>query len=335
MSADRGSRLHPDGRTLRAASGGDRARLGEIARPRDALCRIAPASRGSESRSPPTPLRVLGDWRRRWVVAVAALGLEAEASIEGAETALEVWDKAFNDGENHRNRMRRVAGIQRNMNDFETEARALIQRCAPTAADLPAEAAARLLNERLVAARTAQTKRQRGGRAEGDGAASARGGGGSPGKGRGDNGDARGRLPPGSDVVALLAARAERSRLAEALGRQRHPSRRSRRWRRRSAADRGDECVRSGRGHSKAEGTGAPGRRTRAAGKGPLRGTRPAPTEAGGIRKRHRRRGGGAAAPQRGGRTRGRRPALGGLEGGFGAARRRARRTIAPRGATR
>ena len=55
--------------------------------------------------------------------------------------------------------MRRVAGIQRNMNDFETEAHALIQRCAPTAADLPAEAAARLLNERLVAARTAQTQR--------------------------------------------------------------------------------------------------------------------------------------------------------------------------------
>ena len=31
---------------------------------------------------------VLEDWRRRWVVAVAALGLEADASIEGAETAL-------------------------------------------------------------------------------------------------------------------------------------------------------------------------------------------------------------------------------------------------------
>ena len=69
------------------------------------------------------------DWRRRWVVAVAALGLDADASIEAAETALEVWDKASNDGENHRNRMRRVAGIQRDMSDFENEARALVQRC--------------------------------------------------------------------------------------------------------------------------------------------------------------------------------------------------------------
>src|SRR6185437_139951 len=78
----------------------------------------------------------LEDWRRRWVVAAAALGLAADASIEAAETALEVWDKAFNDGENHRNRMRRVAGIQRNMTDFETEARALVRRCAPAAVDL-------------------------------------------------------------------------------------------------------------------------------------------------------------------------------------------------------
>ena len=87
---------------------------------------------------------------------------------------MQVWDKASNDSENHRNRMRRVAGIQRNMNDFETEAHALIQRCAPTAAELPAEAAARLLNERLVAARTCTNQTSRGGRAEGNGSASAR-----------------------------------------------------------------------------------------------------------------------------------------------------------------
>ena len=164
---------------------------------------------------------VLEDWRRRWLVAVAALGLEADASIEGAETALEVWDKASNDSENHRNRMRRVAGIQRNMNDFETEAHALIQRCTPSSADLPAEAAARLLNERLVAARRAQTKRH----AAAELSETAR---------RGcDEARARlakaketmtthaARLPSGSDVVALLAREEERSRIAEALGRQR------------------------------------------------------------------------------------------------------------------
>jgi uncharacterized protein YhaN len=161
------------------------------------------------------------DWRRRWVVAVAAIGLEADASIEAAETALEVWDKASNDTENHRNRMRRVAGIQRNMNDFETEAYALIHHCAPTAADLPAEAAARLLNERLVAARTAQTKRHAA--AERSEAAQraldeARA---LLGRAKETMAKQAARLPLGSDVVALLAREAERSRLAEALGRQR------------------------------------------------------------------------------------------------------------------
>jgi uncharacterized protein YhaN len=163
----------------------------------------------------------LANWRRRWVVAIVALGLEADASIEGAETALEVWDKASNDTENHRNRMRRVAGIQRNMNDFENEARVLVQRCAPAAADLPAEAAARLLNERLVAARTAQTKRHAA--AERSEAAhraldEARA---LLGRAKETMAEQAARLPLGSDVVALLAREAERSRLAEALGRQR------------------------------------------------------------------------------------------------------------------
>jgi uncharacterized protein YhaN len=160
---------------------------------------------------------LLDDWRRRWAVAVGALGLENGASTEAAETALEVWDRAFNDAENHRNRVRRVAGIERNMSDFETEARALVQRCAPALADLPAEAAARFLNERLVEARAADTKRRaaaeqretadralddaraRRGRAEKTMAASAA------------------SLPADSDPIVLLAREGERAGVADGL----------------------------------------------------------------------------------------------------------------------
>src|ERR1700677_3139510 len=163
----------------------------------------------------------LEDWRRHWVGAVAALGLEAHASLDGAETALQVWDRASDDGENHRKGLRRVVGIQRNMNDFETEARALAMRCAPAAADLPAEVAARLLNERLVATRTAQTKRhamaersEAARRALGEALALF-------GKARETMAQQAARLPPGSDVAALLAREAQRSQLAEALGRHR------------------------------------------------------------------------------------------------------------------
>jgi uncharacterized protein YhaN len=163
----------------------------------------------------------LEDWRRRWRLALAALGLEADASIEGAETALEVWDKASNDGENHRNRMRRVAGIQRNMSDFETDARALKQRCGLASADLPAEAAARLLHERLVAARTAQTKRHAAAELRETALRAL------------DEARARlmraketmamraAHLPVGCDPAALLGREAERFRLAETLRQQR------------------------------------------------------------------------------------------------------------------
>ena len=159
----------------------------------------------------------LGDWRRRWAVAACGLGLAGEASIEAAETALEVWDRAFSDADNHRNRVRRVAGIERNMSEFETEARALVQRCAPTLPDLPAEAAARLLNERLVEARAAETKRRAAAeqretaqRAHDD--ARAR-------RGRAEKALAAraASLPPGADPVALLAREGERARVADAL----------------------------------------------------------------------------------------------------------------------
>jgi hypothetical protein len=101
----------------------------------------------------------LANWRASWDTAVDAVALDAGASIEAAETALEVWDKAFNDAENHRDRARRVAGMKRNMGEFESDAHGLIARCALDAADLPCETGARLLNERLVETRRAETQR--------------------------------------------------------------------------------------------------------------------------------------------------------------------------------
>ena len=202
-------------------------RLEEItrgwAKSRDLKTRFAEAGRRLEEAKAEAAAgeAQLEDWRRRWRLAVAALGLEAEASIEAAEAALEVWDKAFNDGENHRNRTRRVAGIQRNMSDFEIKARALAQRCAPAAADLPAETVARLLHERLVAARAAQTKshaaaEQRATARRALGEAQARFA-----RAKETMTTRSAQLPSGSDAAALLAREAERSRLAETLRQQR------------------------------------------------------------------------------------------------------------------
>ncbi len=104
--------------------------------------------------------RRLVDWRGRWAAAVAAIGLEAGASTEAAEAALTVWDKALNASGNHRNRMGRVEGMKRDMLQFESKAEQLVRRCAPELAVQPAEASARILNERLAAARKAETRRQ-------------------------------------------------------------------------------------------------------------------------------------------------------------------------------
>ena len=101
----------------------------------------------------------LRDWRVRADAVLLAAGVSAGSAIEAAEAALDVWEKAASDAENHRDRARRVAGMKRNMEAFEEAARALAMLCAPEAADLQADAIARRLNERLAAARKAEAQR--------------------------------------------------------------------------------------------------------------------------------------------------------------------------------
>ena len=220
---------------LSAIEGLDCLRLAErLERRLDEIARVWEAARALETRLVEARRRLAEaqaesaeaaaqaeDWRMRWRLAAAALGLEAEASIEGAETALEVWDRALSDGDNHRNRMRRVAGIQRNMSAFESAARTLVERCAPAVADMPPETAARLLHERLAEARTAQARRHAAAELR-DNAHRAR-----------EEASARleraqetmaaqaASLPAGADPAALLARESERSRLAETLRQQR------------------------------------------------------------------------------------------------------------------
>lgn len=92
-------------------------------------------------------------------MALKAAGVAAGASIEAAEAALDVWVRALSDEENHRNRSLRAAGMRRNMEAFEAEASALAARCEAATAGLPAEAVARILNDRLASARKADARR--------------------------------------------------------------------------------------------------------------------------------------------------------------------------------
>jgi len=103
------------------------------------------------------------------------------------------------------------------MDDFETEARALVQRCAPAAADLPAEAAARLLNERLVAARAAETKRRAAAELRETASKALDEARARQGRAAEAMATRAASLPPGSDPIALLAREDERARIADAL----------------------------------------------------------------------------------------------------------------------
>ena len=237
------------------------ARLADrIERRLEEAARAFDASRGLESRYAEACLRHdeavrdeaeavarLETWRARADAALAAAGIPAGSSIEAAEAAIEIWDKATSDSENHRDRARRVAGMKRNMEAFEAEARALAERCAPEAADLPADAIARRLNQRLAAARKAEAQRAEAAR--------------NVEAARRALGEARDRqeraeaafaaltkaLPAGADPAVLVARERERASSSRNLAPASSAHVRSRRWRGRGSARGRDAWLRSGR----------------------------------------------------------------------------------------
>jgi hypothetical protein len=79
--------------------------------------------------------------------------------IEQAEAALGVWIKVPGTLRERNNRGRRVAGMQRNIEAFERQAKDLLNDIAPDLAGLPADVAVKMLNDRLIAARAAETRR--------------------------------------------------------------------------------------------------------------------------------------------------------------------------------
>jgi uncharacterized protein YhaN len=103
--------------------------------------------------------RSLEDWSARWSLALPTVAMPVATGIEQAEAALGVWSKVPGTIRERNNRARRVAGMQRNIEAFEREAKDLLDDIAPDLAALPADAAVKMLNDRLIAARAAETRR--------------------------------------------------------------------------------------------------------------------------------------------------------------------------------
>jgi chromosome segregation protein len=103
--------------------------------------------------------RGLEEWSARWRVALPAIGLHAIATIEEAQAAIDAWDEVPGAVRERNNRARRVSGMQRNIETFEREAKDLAGQIAPDLTALPADATVKMLNDRLIAARAAESRR--------------------------------------------------------------------------------------------------------------------------------------------------------------------------------
>jgi hypothetical protein len=95
----------------------------------------------------------------RWGAALPTIGMASTATIEEAQAALDVWNEVPGVVRERNNRARRVAGMQRNIEAFERETEDLVRDIALDLAALPVDAAVRMLNERLTAARAAESRK--------------------------------------------------------------------------------------------------------------------------------------------------------------------------------
>ncbi|CDN47371.1 ATP-binding protein [Neorhizobium galegae] len=94
-------------------------------------------------------------WRSTFSNAAVLAGLSEDATVDMALAALDVWRTIPDLLSERENRDRRVRGMARDMEDFETEVRRIAAEVSPDLALLPADVAAAMLNDRAMGARTA------------------------------------------------------------------------------------------------------------------------------------------------------------------------------------
>ncbi|SEP58150.1 Uncharacterized protein YhaN [Faunimonas pinastri] len=199
-------------------------RLGEIGESWDRARDLETRIRSTEARVARTAaLRDVAvgrqaEWRGRWEKAVAAIGLEPDAALEQAAAALAAWDKVPDTRDERDNRLRRVRGMERNIEAFELKARDLAASLAPDLKDLSADSAVKAMLSRLEVAQKEAVRREEGtsrlaqARVDFEEAEQ------SLAEGKQEVGRLCRELPSGADVARVLDGLERRERLREALG---------------------------------------------------------------------------------------------------------------------
>ena len=101
----------------------------------------------------------LEQWSQGWSVAVTAIRLRPSATIEEARAALAVWNEVPKAIRERDNRARRVTGMQREVDAFERSVRDLVATIAPDLGTMPADAAVKILSDRVTTARAAESRK--------------------------------------------------------------------------------------------------------------------------------------------------------------------------------
>jgi chromosome segregation protein len=98
-------------------------------------------------------------WENRWSSAIAAASLSPTATIDEAEAALLAWKEVPGTIRERDNRIRRVAGMQRNIDSFDAQADTLITTIASDLSTLPRDSAVKTLADRHRVAASNQARR--------------------------------------------------------------------------------------------------------------------------------------------------------------------------------
>lgn len=99
-------------------------------------------------------------WSEAWASSVSSIGLPADVGIEVAEAVLEKWAQVPAILAERDNRAARIAGMGRDIADFEERASRIIEAAAPDLADVPADAAIKTLHTRVTTAQAAKSRRE-------------------------------------------------------------------------------------------------------------------------------------------------------------------------------
>ncbi|WP_313601702.1 AAA family ATPase [Rhizobium sp.] len=99
-------------------------------------------------------------WRSGFAAAASSAGLAEDATIDMANAALDIWRTLPDLLSERQNRDRRVRGMTRDMEAFESEIVTLSRSLAPDLASIPADVAGGMLNERVTKARAADNQRK-------------------------------------------------------------------------------------------------------------------------------------------------------------------------------